>query len=72
MNDEIILDVQDEIIINDTPIYIKGEKIITIKNIGKYDNKFEATVNPPFYVNSCIHELKNGEIEDVSILKNIC
>ncbi|ETB56281.1 hypothetical protein YYC_05717 [Plasmodium yoelii 17X] len=68
VNDEIILDVQDEIIINDTPIYMKGEKIITIKNIGKYDNKFEATVKPPFYVNSCIHELKSGEIEDIKIV----
>ncbi|CAD2111083.1 conserved Plasmodium protein, unknown function [Plasmodium vinckei] len=68
MNDEIILDVQDEIIVNDTPIYMKGEKIITIKNIGKYDNKFEATVNPPFYINSCIHELKGGEIEDIKIV----
>ncbi|SCM03868.1 conserved Plasmodium protein, unknown function [Plasmodium chabaudi chabaudi] len=68
MNDEIILDVQDEIIVNDTPIYMKGEKIITIKNIGKYDNKFEATVKPPFYINSCIHELKGGEIEDIKIV----
>ncbi|KYN96034.1 hypothetical protein PGSY75_1444100, partial [Plasmodium gaboni] len=65
MNDQIILNVQDEVIIDDTPIYMKSEKNISIKNIGQYENKFEVIINPPFYlsVSSSIHTLKRGEIE---------
>ncbi|KAI4836832.1 hypothetical protein MKS88_004637 [Plasmodium brasilianum] len=68
INDEIILDVQDEIIIGETPIYMKSEKNITIKNIGKYENKFQLTLNPPFYVNSYMDMLKEGEITQIKIM----
>ncbi|KJP87746.1 hypothetical protein AK88_02641 [Plasmodium fragile] len=67
MNDEIILDVQDEIKMNETPIYMKSEKSITIKNIGKYENKFQISIAPPFYVNSSIHVLKEGEMIETKI-----
>ncbi|EUD69484.1 hypothetical protein C922_00347 [Plasmodium inui San Antonio 1] len=67
MNDEIILDVQDEIKMNETPIYMKSERSITIKNIGKYENKFQISLAPPFYVNSSIHVLKEGEMIETKI-----
>ncbi|CRG94636.1 conserved Plasmodium protein, unknown function [Plasmodium gallinaceum] len=68
INNEIVLDVQDEIIIDETPIYLKNEKSITIKNIGKYENKFNIILNPPFYINSCIYTLEAGEIIELKVI----
>ncbi|SCP05840.1 conserved Plasmodium protein, unknown function [Plasmodium ovale] len=67
INDEIILDIQDEITISETPIYMKSEKSITIKNIGKYENKFQVVLKPPFYANSRINMLKQGEIMEIKV-----
>ncbi|VWU51639.1 conserved protein, unknown function, partial [Hepatocystis sp. ex Piliocolobus tephrosceles] len=68
INEDISLDIEDEIIISDSPIYMKNEKTITIKNTGKYENKFQVILKPPFYINSTIYMLKPNEIAEIKVV----